>query len=98
MDDRLLMMDEPLHDECSKAVLDAFRRGYAAGFGDARASCNCESGAECPLWSDDCMRQAMELRALEYEYELIAAQHARLLEIVRENDAALSELTGKQQK
>ena len=95
MDDRLLMMDEPLQET---AVLDAFRRGYVAGFGDARAGCNCEFGAEGTLESHEYANQAMELRTLEYEYEMIAAKNARLLEIVQENDAVLRELAGKQQK
>ena len=98
MDDRLLMLDEQLQEAFSKAVQDAFRRGYVAGFGDARAGCNCEFGAEYPLESNESVRQAMELRVLEYEYEMIAAKHARLLEIVQENDAVLRELTGKLQK
>jgi len=35
MDDRLLMMDEPLQEVFCNAVQDAFRRGYLAGFGDS---------------------------------------------------------------
>ena len=98
MDDRLLMLDEQLQEAFSKAVQDAFRRGYLAGFGDSSEGWNGEFGAECPLESNESVRQAMELRLLKYEYEMEAAKHARLLEIVEENDAVLRELTGKLQK
>ena len=40
MDDRLLMMDEPLQEVFCKAVQDAFRRGYLAGFGDSSEGWN----------------------------------------------------------
>ena len=98
MDDRLLMMDKPLQEAFCKAVQVAFRRGYLAGFGDSSEGWNGEFGAECPLEPNESVRQAMELRVPEYEYEMIAAKHARLLEIVEENDAILRELAGKQQK
>ena len=97
MDDRLLMMDEPLQEAFHNAVKDAYRRGYLAGVGDSSDGWSGEIGAECPLESNESVRQAMELRLLEYEYEMEAAKHARLLEIVEENDAVLRELTGKLQ-
>ena len=98
MDDRLLMMDESLQEALHNAVQDAFRRGYLAGFGDSSDGWSGEPCAECPLESNESVRQAMELRLLQYEYEMEAAKHARLLEIVEENDAVLRELAGKQQK
>ena len=98
MDDRLLMMDKPLQEAFHNAVQDAFRRGYLAGFGDSSEGWNGEFGAECPLESNRSVLQAMELHLLKYEYEMSAAKHARLLAIVQENDAVLSELAGKQQK
>ena len=98
MDDRLLMMDESLKEAFHNAVQDAFRRGYLAGVGDSSDGWNGEFGAECPPETNRYVLQAMELRLLKYEYEMSAAKHARLLEIVEENDAILRELTGKLQK
>ena len=98
MDDRLLMLDEQLQEAFSKAVLDAFRRGYLAGVGDSSDGWSGEPCADYPPETNRSVRQAMELRLLEYEYEMEAAKHARLLEIVEENDAVLRELAGKQQK
>ena len=98
MDDRLLMLDEQLQEAFSKAVQDAFRRGYLAGFGDSSEGWNGEPCADYPPETNRSVRQAMELRLLKYEYEMIAAKHARLLEMVQENDAVLRELTGKLQK
>lgn len=98
MDDRLLMMDKPLQEAFHNAVQDAFRRGYLAGFGDSSDGWSGEPCADYPPETNRSVRQAMELRLLEYEYEMSAAKHARLLEMVQENDAAIRELTGKQQK
>ena len=98
MDDRLLMMDESLQEAFCKAVQDAFRRGYLAGVGDSSDGWSGEPCADYPPETNRSVRQAMELRLLEYEYEMEAAKHARLLEIVEENDAVLRELTGKLQK
>lgn len=98
MDDRLLMMDESLQEAFCKAVQDAFRRGYLAGVGDSSDGWSGEPCADYPPETNRSVRQAMELRLLEYEYEMSAAKHARLLAIVQENDAVLRELTGKLQK
>ena len=98
MDDRLLMMDEPLQEAFHNAVKDAFRRGYLAGFGDSSEGWNGEFGADYQPETNRSVLQAMELHLLKYEYEMEAAKHARLLEIVEENDAAIRELTGKLQK
>lgn len=98
MDDRLWMMDEQLQEAFCKAVQDAFRRGYLAGVGDSSDGWSGEPCADYPPETNRSVRQAMELRVLEYEYEMEAAKHARLLEIVEETDAVLRELTGKLQK
>ena len=98
MDDRLWMMDEQLQEAFHNAVQDAFRRGYLAGVGDSSDGWSGEPCADYPPETNRSVRQAMELRLLEYEYEMEAAKHARLLEIVEENDAVLRELTGKLQK
>ena len=98
MDDRLLMMDKPLQEAFHNAVQDAFRRGYLAGVGDSSDGWSGEPCADYPPKTNRSVRQTMELHLLEYEYEMEAAKHARLLAIVQENDAVLSELAGKQQK
>ena len=98
MDDRLLMMDEPLQEALTKALQDAFRRGYLAGFGDSREGWNGEWGAEYPLESNGSLRQAIELRTLEYENERYAAENERMLEMVKENADLIRELTEKQKK
>jgi hypothetical protein len=98
MEDRLLMMDKPLQEAFHNAVQDAFRRGYLAGVGDSSDGWSGEPCADYPPETNRYVRQAMELHLLEYEYEMEAAKHAALLEIVQENDAALRELTGKLQK
>ena len=98
MDDRLLMMDEPLQKAFHNAVKDAFRRGYLAGVGDASDGWSGEPCADYPPETNRSVLQAIELHLLKYEYEMSAAKHARLLEIVEENDAVLRELTGKLQK
>lgn len=87
MDDRLWMMDEQLQEAFCKAVQDAFRRGYLAGVGDSSDGWSGEPCADYPPETNRSVRQAMELRLLKYEYEMEAAKHARLLEIVEENDA-----------
>lgn len=91
-------MDEQLQEAFCKAVQDAFRRGYLAGVGDSSDGWSGEPCADYPPETNRSVRQAMELRLLEYEYEMSAAKHARLLAIVQENDAVLRELTGKLQK
>ena len=98
MDDRLLMLDEQLQEAFSKAVQDAFRRGYLAGVGDSSDGWSGEPCADYPPETNRYVLQAMELHLLKYEYEMEAAKHARLLEMVQENDAAIRELTGKLQK
>ena len=98
MDDRLLMMDGPLQEAFHNAVKDAFRRGYLAGVGDSSDGWSGEPCADYPPETNRYVLQAMELHLLKYEYEMSAAKHARLLEIVQENDAVLRELTGKLQK
>ena len=97
MDDRLLMMDEPLQEAVRKVVQDAFRRGYLAGFGDSSEGWNGEFGAEYPLELNDPLRKAIELRTLEYECERCAAEHESLLEILQENDRLIRELTVSEQ-
>lgn len=89
MDDRLLMMDKPLQEAFHNAVQDAFRRGYLAGVGDSSDGWSGEPCADYPPETNESVRQAMELRLLKYEYEMEAAKHARLLEIVEENDALI---------
>ena len=91
-------MDEPLQKAFCKAVQDAFRRGYLAGVGDSSDGWSGEPCADYPPETHRSVRQAMELHLLKYEYEMEAAKHARLLEMVRENITVLRELTGKLQK
>lgn len=91
-------MDEQLQEAFCKAVQDAFRRGYLAGVGDSSDGWSGEPCADYPPETNRSVRQAMELHLLKYEYEMTAAEHARLLAIVQENDAVLRELTGKRQK